>query len=65
VLVKSPLEIEVRSTAEGGDRRVIVDDSDLLVFTPLQMKADNGPVVLTGEVQGSSRFLVDNEVGSS
>ena len=64
VLDKAPLrsEIWVRSTMEIDESLWI---ACLLVVSSVEVEADDGPLVVTGEVQGSARLLVGDEVGVS
>ena len=43
----------------------MVCGSYLLVVTPLTGESNNRCLVVTREVEGSARFLVDNNVGTS
>ena len=59
-------DIEIRSTINTVKYRgVVVCGSYLLVVTPLSGEANNRCLVYTREVEGSARFLVDNNVGAS
>ena len=37
----------------------------LLVVSSMAVKTTDGPLIITGEVEGSARLLADNEVGFS
>lgn len=54
----------MRSDRRQGKIEGVTDHcgSYLLVVSSVQVETDDGPLVLTREIEGGTRFYVDNEV---